>query len=58
MVTGYCGNLAFKIIDVFNSFMVGPVVIIMKMKRLIAFCFKTLHVKIIYHKYSRYSTTI
>ena len=36
-------NLAFKIIDVFNSFMVGPVVISMKMKRLVAFWFKTLH---------------
>ena len=42
-MTDYCGNLAFKIIDVFNSFMVGPVVISMKMKRLVDFWFKTLH---------------
>ena len=42
LMTDYCGNLAFKIIDVFNSFMVGPVVISMKMKRLVAFWFKTL----------------
>ena len=47
MVVGCCGNLAFKIIDVFNSFMVGPVLISMKIKRLVAFWFKlwfkTLH---------------
>ena len=50
-MTGYCGNLAFKIIDVFNSFMVGPVVISMKIKRLVAFWSKnTTHVEIIHHK--------
>ena len=42
-MTDHCGNLAFKIIDVLNSFMVGPVVISMKMKRLVAFWFKILH---------------
>ena len=42
LITNYCGNLAFKIIDVFNYFIVGPVVISMKMKRLVAFWFKTL----------------
>ena len=40
---GCCGNLAFKLIDVFNPFMVGPVLISMKIKRLVAFWFKTLH---------------
>ena len=47
MMVGCRGNLAFKIIDVFNSFMVGPVLISMKIKRLVAFWFKlwfkTLH---------------